>query len=205
MATNRSQARLGRPRLRDRAPHDVESLVDVAVGEFNEKGYDGVSMDDLARAAGVTKAALYHHVSGKQELLERAFDRALDALFAVLEEPEALDGPAVERVRHVLRRTVGILVDQQPAVALLLRVRAGSPIGDAALARRRDFEHSVAELVREAADHGDVRADLDPALLIRLAFGTISSIAEWYRPDAPLGDRQLVEAIDAFLTRGFRG
>jgi len=47
-----------------RKPYDIDSLTDVALRVFAERGYDGASMDDVARAAGITKASIYHHVSG---------------------------------------------------------------------------------------------------------------------------------------------
>jgi len=70
-----------------RVPYDADSLLDVAVRVFNERGYDGTSMEDLARAAGISKSSFYHHVSGKEALLAAACDRALFALTAIQEDP----------------------------------------------------------------------------------------------------------------------
>ena len=56
-------------------------------------------MEDLARATGRTKSSIYHHVSGKEELLRLAVARAIDALFAVLDEPGAVDGPGRRAAR----------------------------------------------------------------------------------------------------------
>jgi AcrR family transcriptional regulator len=94
---NGSRVRRGRP------GHSLDSLLDVAVAVFNERGYDATSMEELATRLGVTKSAIYHHVSSKVELLRLALDRALDALFAVTEEPGATTGPAIDRLEHVVR------------------------------------------------------------------------------------------------------
>jgi len=69
-----------------------------AVKVFNERGYDGTSMEDLSRELGITKSAIYHHVTGKEELLRLAVDRALDGLFAVLDEISAMEAPAIARL-----------------------------------------------------------------------------------------------------------
>ena len=66
-------------RVEVRKPYDIDSLTDVALRVFAERGYDGATMDDVARAAGITKAGIYHHVTGKEALLARGLDRALDA------------------------------------------------------------------------------------------------------------------------------
>ena len=56
-----------------RAVYDAESLLAVAVAEFNTRGYDATSMEDLSRAAGITKSSFYHHISGKEELLRSRY------------------------------------------------------------------------------------------------------------------------------------
>ncbi len=54
---------------RKRDTYTPESLLAVAVEVFNERGYDGTSMEHLSRAAGISKSSIYHHVRGKEELL----------------------------------------------------------------------------------------------------------------------------------------
>ena len=57
------------PRRRGRPGYDLEAVLQVAVEVFNERGYDGASMEDLSRRLGIAKSGIYHHVSGKEELL----------------------------------------------------------------------------------------------------------------------------------------
>jgi AcrR family transcriptional regulator len=42
---------------------------------FTERGYDAVGTEEIVRAAGVTRGALYHHFGGKAELLEAVYER----------------------------------------------------------------------------------------------------------------------------------
>jgi AcrR family transcriptional regulator len=171
---------------------------------FNERGYDATSMEELASRLGVTKSAIYHHVPSKVELLRLALDRALDGLFAVTEEPGALTGRAIERLEHVVRGSVQVLVDELPFVTLLLRVRGNSPVEQDALQRRREFDRIVTSLVRAAALEGDVRPDIDPAVTSRLLFGTVNSLIEWYRPDRGLDAAALGDALVATTFDGIR-
>jgi AcrR family transcriptional regulator len=189
-----------------RATHTVGSLLDAAVQVFNERGYDGTSMEDLARAAGITKSSIYHHVRGKEALLGMALDAALAELFAVLDEPASCEGPARCRLEHVLRRSVEVLDAELPNVTLLLRVRGNTPTELAALERRREFDRRVSDLVSQAVAEGDVRADLDPALVTRLLFGTVNSLVDWYRPGrgasvAEVADTLVAVAFDGLAPR----
>ena len=189
---------------RGRPGHSLDSLLDVAVAVFNERGYDATSMDELAARLGVTKSAIYHHVPGKVELLRLALDRALDALFAVTAEPGAVDGRAIDRLEHVVRGSVRVLAAELPFVTLLLRVRGNSPVEQAALARRREFDRIVTDLVRAAEEEGDVRPDVDPAVTSRLLFGTVNSLTEWFRPGGSLTADDLADALVATTFEGLR-
>ncbi len=189
---------------RGRPGHSLDSLLDVAVAVFNERGYDATSMEELATRLGLTKSAIYHHVSSKVELLRLALDRALNALFAVTEERGATTGPAIDRLEHVVRGSVRVLAAELPFVTLLLRVRGNSPVEQAALQRRRQFDRIVTDLVRAAEKEGDIRPDVDPAVTSRLLFGTVNSLSEWYRPDGDLAVDDLADAVVATTFQGLR-
>ena len=139
-------------------------MLRVAVEVFNERGYDGASMEDLSKRLGIAKSGIYHHVSGKEELLRMALDRALDGLWEAAERARSLDEPAIVRLETLVRDAVGVLVARLPYVTLLLRVRGNTPVEREALARRRAFDGLVASLVEEAERDGDIRADIDPRL-----------------------------------------
>ncbi|MGR8009434.1 TetR/AcrR family transcriptional regulator [Streptomyces hypolithicus] len=167
-----------------RDTYTPESLLSVAVRVFNERGYDGTSMEHLSKAAGISKSSIYHHVSGKEELLRRAVSRALDGLFGILDEPGAVRGRAIERVEYVTRRTVEVLMAELPYVTLLLRVRGNTRAERWALERRREFDQRVGDLLKAAAADGDLRTDVDIRMATRLLFGMVNSLVEWYRPQA---------------------
>ena len=120
-----------------RDTYTPETLLSVAVQVFNERGYDGTSMEHLSKAAGISKSSIYHHVAGKEELLRRAVSRALDGLFGILDEDHARAGRAADRLEYVVRRMVEVLITELPYVTLLLRVRRLSSRRGWALERRR--------------------------------------------------------------------
>jgi AcrR family transcriptional regulator len=191
----RADARRARRASGTRRPvYDAASLLAVAVAEFNTRGYDATSMEDLSRAAGITKSSFYHHVSGKEDLLRAALQRALDGLFAILEERHATVGRPVDRLRYIVRRQVEVLQTELPYVTLLLRLRGNTDTERWALDRRRAFDAAIGDLVGDAVAAGQMRADVDAAIAARLLSGTVNSIAEWYRPDRPDG-RALPEDV----------
>lgn len=68
-----TQVRAGRSSRRD-------EILEIAVRLFAERGYHGVSMDDIGSAAGVTGPALYHHFAGKEAMLVAALTPVSEGL-----------------------------------------------------------------------------------------------------------------------------
>jgi AcrR family transcriptional regulator len=193
---------VARPSRAVRSSYDLDDIVEIAMRVFLERGYDGTSMEDLARAAGITKSSFYYHVSGKEELLERGVTRALDALFGVLDEPAAIEGRAVDRLRHIVRRMAEIVTERLPEVALLVRATGNTETETRALERRREFDRAVARLMRQAIRDGDVRAAAEPAIVTRLVLGMAVSVIGWYRPDGNVRPAALVAAVEDVAFRG---
>jgi AcrR family transcriptional regulator len=195
-----------RPGRRGRPGYDLESLLAVAVTVFNERGYDGTSMEDLSRRLGISKSSIYYHVTSKEDLLALALDRALDGLFAAAEDVQASDAPAIDRLERLVRASVGVLAERLPYVTLLLRARGNTNTERRALTRRREFDQIVADLVKGAEHDGDIRPDVDPAVTARLLFGMINSLVEWYRPGGQgTAAGRAAELADAVCTVAFDG
>jgi hypothetical protein len=108
----------------------------------------------------------------------------------------------VTRLELLVRRSVAVLEERLPYVTLLLRVRGNSEVERQALARRRRIDRVVTELVREAVAAGDLRPDVDPAVIARLLFGMVNSLTEWLRPGSTHSAGELGDAV---VAAGFDG
>jgi AcrR family transcriptional regulator len=198
------QVKEGRPR-RGRPGHDLEAVLGAAVQLFIERGYEATSMDDLAKRLSITKSSIYHHVTGKQELLRIAVDQALNALEEAMAEVELLEAPAIERLEMLVRRSVIVLAERLSYVTLLLRVRGNTAVEQQALLRRKVFDGKVTALVVEAQLEGAIRGDVIAANAARLLFGMVNSLIEWYSPKrggaAELADTVAAIAFDGLRTR----
>ena len=192
------------PRRRGRPGLDLATVLERSVELFNERGFDGTSMEDLAQHLGITKSAIYHHVPSKDALLGLALDHALSGLERAAAEVRTLDGRAIDRLESLVRRSVEVLVERLPYVTLLLRVHGNSPVEREALARRRRLDRFAAGLVKEAIGDGDLRPDVDAAVTARLLFGMVNSLVEWLRPASAHTATELADAVTAAAFGGLR-
>ncbi|MEU4468838.1 helix-turn-helix domain-containing protein [Streptomyces sp. NPDC024017] len=163
--------------MRADARRNHERLLSVAVEAFAEHG-EGASLDDIAKRAGVGSGTLYRHFPTRQALLEAAYlDRVEaiaargDALAAELPPGEALVewlyelGAGLIRMRGLKALLGPAVTESGPAMA--------TACGDSVKA-------AAGRLVRAAQEEGTLRADVEPADVLRLAHGvaTASELAD---------------------------
>lgn len=192
------------PRRSERLPYTVETLTDVAVKLFTTRGYDATRVEHIAKAANISKSSVYHHVSGKEELLRHALERAVGALWAVFDEPGSREGGPLDRLIHIMRQTMAVQLRLQPEMALLLRIRGNTETEQWALRERAQLERRCADLVAEAQQAGELRGGRDAALLVHLAFSMSNSVVEWFRPDGTWSHREVVDAVLELMLDGTR-
>src|SRR5438132_7162369 len=77
-------------------------VFEVAAEVFHRKGYDNTSMSDVAAAAGLTKAGLYHHISSKESLLYTVLDYGLDLTESYVLEPLKEISDPLERLKTMI-------------------------------------------------------------------------------------------------------
>ena len=80
------------------AENTKERIVETALELFAEKGYLGTSMNDIAKQLGFTKAALYKHYTGKQEILDRIVERMNETDYERAKQFEMPEGNLAEIV-----------------------------------------------------------------------------------------------------------
>ena len=200
-----SEAPASKRSRRGRPGYDRETLINKATEVFVARGYDGTSMDTVARELGITKSAIYHHVKSKEELLRLAINRGIRALDSAVETESHRAGvTALERLRLAVRASVLILIEYHHSVTLLLRVRGNSPVELEALEQRRGIDDKIGALVTEAIAEGGLRSDFTPGLVTRLLFGMVNSITEWYRPSYPIDPDTIAEAVTTIAFQGLR-
>lgn len=61
-----------------------QALMDAALEQFNKKGFNKTSIEDIVKAARVTRGALYHHFNGKEEIFIQVYKELLEELVAVI-------------------------------------------------------------------------------------------------------------------------
>lgn len=171
-----------------RAPAPAEARVRAAaVRLFAARGFHGVGIRELAQAAGLTSASLYHYMGTKEDLLAAimrdCLGRLLDGARRALESSgDPVTGlarlVAVHVFAHAVQRSETAVVDNE--------VRAlSTPARRAVVALRDDYEQLWAEVIGAGCRAGVFHAD-DEAVTRRALLEMCSGVARWYSPRGPI-------------------
>src|SRR5215831_17484429 len=88
----------------------LREICRIAARVFFEKGYDGASMQDIARAVGLTKAGLYHHVGSKDRLLFEIMNYGMDILQETVIDRVKLIADPREGLRQTIMGHIDLIV-----------------------------------------------------------------------------------------------
>lgn len=180
-----------------------EDILEAAAQVFRQKGFHGASMKDIADAASLRKASLYHHVSSKQEILHEILDRALQLLLERISSITTQNIPADKKLRLMIREYLQILVENiDLATVLLFEHRALERRQHARHIPNRDkFETLWKDVITEGVSTGLLRCD-NPALITRALLGQLNWTITWYRPDGALTIEEVADQYSDLLLNG---
>jgi AcrR family transcriptional regulator len=152
--------------LAGRPADTVAALVDAAVAEVAETGYEGLTIRGVARRAGVSPATAYTYFASKEHLLTEVFWRRLDAL----DEPKpATRHSAADRVGLAVRG-VALLVADEPELAAAVTTALLAHDNDVKIVRDRIGGAISARLAAA------IGPDADPSIVQMLTFTFIGGL-----------------------------
>ena len=184
-----------------------EAILDAVNRLLSEKGYDLMTMDDVADAVGVAKGSLYKHFSSKEKLAAAVMTRLLGQTIDVLDRMPA-EWRAARRLEEILRWSL-----QQ-------RMRGGVPhlpstrgafqrslmLNMDYLALAYKVNKRFYALVGEAKRDGDIKhAVSDDVIVYTLYARSCDPTVEYLRRDGKLSDEQIVEAMVEATFHGLAG
>jgi AcrR family transcriptional regulator len=185
------------------------TIFDAALRTFAERGYDGAPMDEIAAAAGVSKAVVYDHVASKRELYTELLDAIRLDLETVIGEALASLGPSGapggvrgEQRLHVAVNAFYQYVEERPeATRLLFFELEGATVSQIGLALEERVTAGVAATLgadRRLFDgHPQQARQLE--MLAELLKSAVQGLASWWFRHRDTPREELVERTVALV------
>jgi TetR/AcrR family transcriptional regulator len=196
------------PRWKDALPsrEDLQklkktALIRAAGQAFKAKGFHNTSLDDVAEALNVTKAALYYYVKGKRELLFETQTLALDMGDIALEEGR-YGKTGLEKLERTIGRFIVLVTDDFVSHAFVSALDDMLPEHQEIVRkRRRAFDLRIREYIQEGIEDGSI-APCEPKLAVAWLMGSINWIPSWFNPEGDCGPEAIAEVFVNFMSHG---
>ncbi len=188
----------------------VSKILTAATLLFAQKGFSGVSVKEMAEAAGVNIASISYHFGGKEKLYIEVLDRQFAVIYRFIEQIEGLQLSAIESIR--LFASLSLQVHEEcPYFNRLMLSENVNPnpfYAEQMAAHAQKFRKHIWAILERGVANGELRDDFDS----RVASLAMVSLTQYYFSDRDLAnvfledgsgqdqtERYLREAIELFL------
>lgn len=160
---------------------------------FNERGYMGTSLDEVARQLNVTKGAFYHHIKNKEDFLYQCFHRTLELESEMIDRACETGRNGAEKIERELRHLFNVQhSDAGPLVQYRNLLSLDRERRTKILKRTQEISDRLGTLISEGMEDGSIRT-VDPLVVENAIAGTVDTA-----PDIalrmPVDDIQRVSA-----------
>lgn len=176
-------------------------MLKAAAQCFNQKGYSGTSLRDVANLLDLTDAALYYYVRNKEELVYLCYVRAADLGREALNRANSEGENSMDVILRYFRYHIEMMVGERGPIAIMSEVPSLKP----------DHRHEVLELSRqhsknfEAVLEAGIKDGSVAPCNVRMTgnaiMGSINWIPKWFHGDSKLA-RELIDEFPGILARG---
>lgn len=180
----------------------LAKLLHHAAQIFCEKGYEGASMRDLSRAAGMSLAGLYHYFESKEDLLYLIQKHTFRTIIERLQEKLKESKDAEERVRIFIENHLEYFLANKEAMKVLTHedetLKNGR--GGEIRAIKREYYKICLDLLEELRREKGLQ--FSGRLAVLGLFGMINWIYTWHNPRVDLDAGELAEEMSNLFLRG---
>nr|WP_108025311.1 TetR/AcrR family transcriptional regulator [Melghirimyces profundicolus] len=182
-----------------------KKIIEQSIQLFEMKGFSETSIQDVVEALGVTKGTFYYYFSSKEQLLREIHLMYIDGLLKLQEQ--IMENPGT-RYQTKLYETVKLLITQikvtgRPARVFHREMRHLKPESASMVKQKRKlFRLNIQKIIESGMEHGEFRQDLRADLVAFAILGMCNWSYNWFDPNGPVTDEELVETYMETLLNG---
>ena len=192
--------------MRAKAPDQTvrKQVLAAAVDLFAASGYDGTSVQQIVERAGVTKGALYHYFTAKEDILLEIYTTVFDEQMAALDHIIAMNREPEWTLREIIHSLIAVTAANVKVSAVFSReaTRMDQTRWAALQDRWRGYQESVRAVIRRGQSDGSFATVASPEMASWAIFGVTTSLHTWYRTDGPKTPQQLATELSDLVLAG---
>ncbi len=180
-----------------------DRMLRAAADCFNQKGYSGTSLKDVANRLGLTDPALYYYVRSKEELVYLCYVRAAEVGREAMQLAMDSGQDGLDKVLRYLRNHVDFMVGERGPIAIMSEVPSlNSEHREEVLEFSRKHSAAFEALLEEGIADGSI-APCNVRMTGNAIMGAVNWIPKWYHGDSAVA-KQIIEEFPRILASGLR-
>jgi AcrR family transcriptional regulator len=199
-----SQARSIKPKKETKSDLTRQRIIDAAAKIFAQKGYSGARLADIAEEAQARAGGIYYYFSSREELVEEVLARATRyTIHAVNKRIDELptEAPVIEKIRAAIRGQISAIQAEEGYATAYIKIYSQVPDAIRDKHRRvlREFFDIWRRLISAGKANGELRDDIDPAVMRLVIIGSIQWSVEWANAGTSSPEKLADQISDMFL------
>jgi TetR/AcrR family transcriptional regulator, cholesterol catabolism regulator len=180
-----------------------EQILERASDLFAREGYQSTSLMDLANAADIAKATLFHYFTTKEQILFELYTQAMELALATIRSVPPADDPAVE-LQGMLQRHALLIMNNQSLFSVFFAEENGLESDHLASVHRQQAEYLnfVAERIIALQRTKRVSKKIHPRVAAQSMLGIGSWTYKWYENDKAMSAREIADFVAGIALRG---
>ena len=178
-------------------------VLQKAIKVIYERGYRNATINQLATEMGFSKAAFYHYVRSKQDLLYIIFDSVMDLLQDTVKGIVQSDASPDLKLRQIVTNYIAMIVEYREMVEIYFteKTELSREHQSAITMREREFMHVIRDVYQEGVAR-ELFAEVHPNVVTNVILGMCGWIYRWYDPTGAVSAKQLPEMVLQMLMQG---
>jgi len=170
-----------------------DRMLRAAAKCFNEKGYSGSSLKDVAKILGLTDAALYYYVKNKEELVYLCYLRAGDVGRETMDRAIAEGCSGLDIVQRYLRYHLEAMTGERGPIAIMSEIPSLKPEHrERILEISRHHSTRFESLLEKGIEDGSIAA-CDVRMTGNAIMGSLNWVPKWFHGDAAIAAKVVTE------------
>ena len=164
-----------------------EQIIQAAAKLFREYGFNGTSIEDIAKHVNLTKGGIYNHIESKEELLYEIITRGIRQFLPALRDIKGSQGDLMDKFRRAVYSNVFMLATYHDLISVFLQDKKS--LSRQHYLKYLGFRDEVESIFKEMIDQGmneGVFRKADVTLTTFAILGMCNWVAQWYRREKGL-------------------
>ena len=178
-------------------------IIETAIQLFNIHGYSATSIKDIANELGCTKAALYYHISSKEEILSEIFDQTMTKAEVRLQQLMEQELTVEQRIRQYIFNQIMAVFDAGQSISIFFTEKAqlSHENLETINARLHRYEGAIAAIFLQGIKQGILK----PVEVRPTVYGIIGMcnwLHHWYEPEGEIKPEKLADIYSDMVLKG---